>query len=502
MKQEAISDEIKQKEQAIEEKPTPNKRVVSNMVWKILERFGAQGVTFIVSIILARILDPVIYGTVALLTVITSILQVFVEGGFSNALVQKKDSDDVDFSTVFYFNIVMCVLMYALFFFIAPLIARFYQLDDLTVLIRVLGVVILISGVKSVQLAYVSKHLLFKKFFFATLAGTITAAFVGIFMAYKGYGVWALVVQNIVNQTIDTIILWIIVKWRPKLKFSFERFKRLFKYGWKFLVSSLIDKTYTEIRSLIIGKRYSVEDLSFYNRGEQFPKVLGEGINYGLTGVMFPVMSEAQYDKERLKALTKKTVKLGGFITLPCMIGLAACSSSLISVLLTDKWLPAAPFMMLFCFSYCFFPISTANLCAINALGKSHVFLILEIIKKVLGFAVIFVTMWFGPLVIAIGVACSSFVAALINAIPNKKNIDYGLKEQMIDYLPSLALALVMAVGVYFMKYLPLPVWLILIIQIFSGAAIYILGAYIFKFWSLKYIRELVKSFFAKKRKI
>ena len=210
---------------------TTNNTITSNLIWRLLERFGAQAVTLIVSIVLARVLDPEIYGTIALITVITSILQVFVDGGFSSALIQKKDADDIDFSTVFYFNIVICIVIYVCLFFLAPLISRFYAMDDLTPVIRVLGLILIISGVKSVQISYVSRHLQFKKFFFATLGGTIIAAAVGIWMAYSGYGVWALVAQNLVNQTIDTIILWITVKWKPKLVFSFQRLKKLFGFG-------------------------------------------------------------------------------------------------------------------------------------------------------------------------------------------------------------------------------------------------------------------------------
>ena len=216
-----------------------SKKFVKNMIWSLLERSGAEIVTFIVSIVLARLLDPTVYGTIALITVITTILQVFVESGFGSALIQKKDADDLDFSTVFYFNVVMCLCLYALLYFCAPFIANFYEMPELTDVIRVLGVMIIISGLKNIQQSYVAKKMLFKKFFFSTLGGTITAAVVGIYMAIKGYGVWALVAQHLANVTVGTIILWFTVKWRPQLFFSFGRFKVLYRYGWKIFVASI-----------------------------------------------------------------------------------------------------------------------------------------------------------------------------------------------------------------------------------------------------------------------
>ena len=283
-----------------------NKSVFSNLIWRFLERCGAQGVTFIVSIVLARFLDPAVYGTVALVTVFTTITQVFVDSGMGSALIQKKDADDTDFSSVFWFNLTMCTVLYMVMFFVAPLISSFYHMPELTSIVRVLSLVIIISGVKNIQQAYVSKNMLFKRFFFSTLGGTICAAVVGIAMACLGYGVWALVAQMLCNTAIDTTILWITVKWRPKKLFSFKRLKALFSYGWKLLVSSLVDTGYREIRSLIIGKLYTTEDLAFYNKGQQLPKFIVTNIATAIDSVLFPTMSSAQDDRKRVKAMTKQ----------------------------------------------------------------------------------------------------------------------------------------------------------------------------------------------------
>lgn len=253
--------------------------VFSNMVWRFAERCGAQLITFVVSIVLARLLAPEDYGKIALITVFTTILQVFVDSGLGTALIQKKDSDDLDFSSVFYFNFIVCLVLYAGMFFVAPFIAKFYEDISLTPIVRVISLTIIISGVKGIQQSYVSKNMLFKKFFYSTLGGTIFSAILGIYLAYAGAGVWAIVAQQLSNTTIDTFILWITVKWRPKKLFSWKRLKKLLSFGWKILVSALLDTVYTNIRSLVIGKMYSSADLAFYNQGDKLPSVIVNNIN-------------------------------------------------------------------------------------------------------------------------------------------------------------------------------------------------------------------------------
>lgn len=367
--------------------------VLSNLIWRFAERVGAQLVAFIVSVVLARILDPSAYGTVALITVFTVILQTFVDSGFGNALIQKKDADDIDFSTVFYTNSVFCVFLYFVVFFGAPFVAKFYGDLEITGYMRVLGLTVLISGLKNVQQAYVSRHMLFKKFFFSTLGGTVIAGIVGVFMAYHGFGVWALVAQQVINLTIDTTILWITVKWRPKRVFSAERLKSLFSYGWKLLVSCILDKVHTEIRSLIIGKIYTSADLAYYNRGLQFPQLVSTNVNTSIDSVLLPAMSNEQDNKQRVKDMTRRSIKVSTYVMAPLMIGMAFIAEPMVSLILTDKWLPCVYFMRLFCISFMFQPIHTANLNAIKAIGRSDMFLKLEIIKKIIGLTALFSTM-------------------------------------------------------------------------------------------------------------
>lgn len=431
--------------------------VISNFIWRFAERCGAQLVTFIVSIVLARILAPEDYGTIALVTVFTTILQVFVDSGLGTALIQKKNADDLDFSSVFYFNFVVCLVLYAAMFMAAPVIAKFYGDVTLTPIIRVISLTIVISGVKGIQQAYVSKNMLFKRFFFSTIGGTIFSAFIGIGLAKAGYGVWALVAQQLSNATVDTVILWITVRWRPRKNFSWERLKGLLSFGWKLLVSSLLDTCYNNLRNLIIGKMYSPSDLAFYNQGDKFPKLIVTNINTSIDSVLLPTMSSAQDDRERVKNMTRRAIKTSTYVMAPLMMGLAFCATPIVKLVLTDKWLPCVPFLRIFCITYMFWPVHTANLNAINAMGRSDWFLRLEIIKKIMGMAILLSTMWFGVMAMAYSLLLSSVLSQIINSWPNRKLLGYGYLEQVRDFAPGILLAVAMGICVYLIGYISLP---------------------------------------------
>ena len=421
-----------------------NSGVMSNFIWRLAERFGAQGVAFVVSIVLARLLAPEAYGTIALVTVFTQILNVFIDSGFGNALIQKKDADDLDFSTVFYFNIAICVLLYLGMFLAAPMIAKFHNDASLISVVRVLSLTLVISGVKNVQQAYVSRTMQFKRFFFATLGGTIGAAVIGIAMAYFGFGVWALVAQQIFNATVDTLILWITVKWRPKWMFSWQRLKGLFSFGWKLLASSLLDTVYSDLRQLIIGKMYTKTDLAQYNRGKQLPDLLVNNIDTSINSVLLPAMSQVQDNPERVKNMTRRAMKTSTYVIAPVMMGLAFTAESVIHLILTEKWLPCVPFLRIFCITYMFYPVNTTNLNAIKAMGRSDLFLKLETIKKAIGLIVLLGTMWFGVMAMAYSLLFTSITSQIINSWPNKKLLDYSYPEQIRDILPGILLAVVL----------------------------------------------------------
>ena len=475
--------------------------VIKGLFWRFAERLGSSVIAVAVSMVLARLLEPEAYGTVALVSVFTAILDVFVDSGMGNALIQKKNADDLDFSTVFFFNLAMCCLLYVVMFAGAPYIALFYNDTELTAVIRVLSLSLIISGVKNVQQAYVSRTMQFKRFFFASLGGTLGAAVVGIVMAYSGYGVWALICQQLFNMTVDTVILWISVGWRPKRRFSAERLKGLFSYGWKLLASSLLDTLDRQSRSIIIGKKYSSADLAFYDQGCRIPDLLVSNINSSIDSVLFPAMSYVQDDIEKIRNMVRRSIKTSVYIMAPAMIGVCAVASPMIRFLLTEKWLPCVPFLRICCVCYIFYPVHTANLNAIRAMGRSDLFLKLEIWKKVLGFAVLLVSMWFGVMALAASSLLVSAVSQIINSWPNKKLLNYSYISQMKDILPEVLLASCMGICVYFLTYLGLPDLLTIIIQVASGIAFYIGGSILFKLEAFQYLYNWLKSFLHREKK-
>lgn len=314
-------------------------------------------------------------------------------------------------------------------------------------------------------------------------------------MAWAGAGVWAIVAQQLSNTAIDTLILWITVKWRPKKMFSWKRLKSLLSFGWKMLVSSLLETVYTNIRSLIIGKMYSSSDLAFYNQGDKLPNVIVNNINTSIDSVLLPTLSKEQDDKERVKNMTRRAIKVSTYIMSPLMMGLAFCATPIVEIVLTEKWLPCVPFLQIFCITYMFFPIHTANLNAIKAMGRSDLFLKLEIAKKIIGTVLLVSTMWFGVRVMAYSLLVSTLTSMIINSWPNKVLLNYDFKEQMLDIFPSIVLSVFMGWIVSFIRLLEFSSYITLLIQVPLGAIIYLMGSKLLHLDSFEYLLQIVKSF-------
>lgn len=473
--------------------------ITSNMMWRFMERIGAQLVSFGVSILLARLLGPDAYGTVAIVFAIINILQIFVDSGLGNALIQKKDVDNLDYSSVFVFNLGMCAVLYTGLFLAAPLVADIYDMPELTALVRAVGLCLIISGVKNVQQAYVSRQMIFKKFFYATLGGTIIAAAVGVGVAYAGGGVWALVAQHLVKMLVDTLILWVTVKWRPERKFSFQRLKGLIGYGWKLLASAFLDTGYSQLSNLLIGAVYTSADLGYYSKGRQIPDLVVTNINSSINSVLFPALSEAQDDKERLKHYTRRAIKLSSYIMWPMMFGLIACAEPLIEVLLTEEWLPSVPFMQIICFTFGLWPIHTANLEAIKAMGRSDLFLKMEIAKKAFGLTAMLIGLQHSVMGVALASAVTSLVSTVINSLPNWKLMKYTYFEQIMDIAPPLLLSAFMAgIVMQFARVIDNSI-LLLLVQVPVGALIYVAGSWLFKQDSFLYLLGFIKRILAKR---
>lgn len=477
--------------------------VITSLLWKFLERIGTQGVQFIVAIVLARLLSPADFGLIALVTVFVTIANVFVQSGLNTALIQKKNADNLDFSTVFYSCLALAIILYMGLFFGAPIIAKFYNNQvELIPVIRVLGLMLPLGALNSIQEAYVARNMMFKKLFYRSIGAIIPAGIIGVVCAYLGFGIWSLVAQQLSNALLICVIMWFTVKWRPCLSFSLERWKGLFSFGWKLLCSALLDTFYRNIRDLVIGKLFMPADLGFYNRGDQFPKIIIANINSSIQSVLLPSLSTVQDDRARLKSLARRSIKTSSFLILPMMTGLAAVAKPLTLVVLGEKWLPAVPFIQICCFSYAFWPIHTTNLSAINAVGRSDVFLKLEIIKKCYGFAVLALAIWLfrSPIGIAMSAAITAPLGSFVNAYPNKKLLNYGFIEQMKDFVPSLLLSLVMGVIVYFggdimTDSLGVSPVLLLIVSVVVGLLLYLGLAKVLRFECLDYLIKTMKDF-------
>jgi len=469
-------------------------KIISSLFWKLLERTGTQGIQFIIQIILARLLLPEEYGLIAIVSVFISLANVFVQSGFNIALIQKKDADNVDFSSVFYLSLTVATLLYVIIYFSAPYIASFYRQPILVSVLRMLSITLFIGAFNSIQNAYVIRNMLFKRLFISSLGAAIVSGIVGIVMAYRDWGVWALVAQQLINQLTISIILWFSVNWRPHFLLSFERIRSLFSFGSKLLISGLIDTLYTNLNTLIIGRIYTPAMLGFYNRGQQFPQIAVININGSIQTVMLPTLSAYQDNKKRVKELTRRAILTSSFLIFPMMIGMLVVAEPLVKIVLSEKWLPSVPFLQIFCISYALMPIHTANLQAINAMGRSDIFLKLEILKKIVGLVVLGISIPFGVYAIIIGQVFCSVISTFINSYPNKQLLDYNYKEQWADIMPSLGIAIIMGSIVYLFNFINLSAWKILILQVIIGIIVYIGLSKIFKIECFSYLLITMKQ--------
>lgn len=468
--------------------PFTKHEVATNFVWKLAERCGSQAISFVISIILARLLDPKDYGIIALSMVFIILLQVFADSGLATALIQKKSPDRLDYSTVFYANIILSILLYGAMFVMAPFIASFYGMPDLVLLIRLLSLVLIGNGMANVQQAYVSKHMIFKRFFYSTLSATVLSAVVGISMAYHGYGIWSLVAQQLVNRFTSCVVLWLTVPFRPLLAFSWNRLKELFSFGSKLLASALLDTGMQQVWQLIIGKVYSPSDLAFFNQGQKFPQVIVSNINASIDSILLPTMASVQDNRERIHDMTRRAIKTSIFVMAPSMMILAFSADTVVRLVLTDKWLPCVPFLCIFCIDYMFWPVHTANLNAINALGRSDIFLKLEIIKKILGICILCITVKYGVLAMALGTLFTGIASQVINSWPNKELLHYSYLDQLRDFMPTVILATMAGAISFIVGFLPISLFPKMIMQGITGGFCYIILCFLFKIDSLWFL--------------
>lgn len=466
--------------------------VLKSFFWKFLERGGSQIVNFIVTIILARLLLPEEYGIIALILVFVNIANVFVDGGLNTALIQNKESGKEDFNTIFFFSFFLSLVLYLILFLLAPLVSKFYGQDELTPIIRVLSLSVIIYSYNSVQSAFVSKNMLFSMLFRSTMISSVIAGLLGIFAAYKGLGVWALVIFNLTQAFVTMFVLRWSIEWKPSFQFIKERFVKLFDFGWKVFLSNLVISLFVNIRTLIIGKFYSASTLAFFDRGRQFPSLFMDNINSTIQAVLFPVFSDVQDNKENVRAMMRRSIKSSCLIIFPILVGLFAIAEPLVICLLTEKWLDAVPYIRIFCLGYMLMPIQTANMQAILSLGYSNITLKLELIKKFLEITILVISVLISAYAVAWGVVVYNFICLFINLFPNNKLLGYSIVSQIKDILPYLFSSLVMGCVVYCMNYISLPSIIILLIQLISGVLIYWGLMKIFKVEGYQYVENLV----------
>lgn len=476
------------------------KRTVNGILWSSIERFSQQGIQLIISIILARLLLPEQFGLIGMLVIFIAISQAFLVSGFGQALIQKKNPTQTDFSTVFYFNIVAGVILYSILYITAPYIAKFYNEPQLILLTRFIALSIIINSFGLIQNTILTKKIDFKTLTKVSIISTVLSGAISIYMAVKGFGVWSLAFQSVGGTFFRTLSIWLFSRWRPTLEFSIKSFKTLFSFGSKLLASSLLDVTFRNIYLLVIGKAFTATDLGFYARAKRAQELPVRNINSIVQRVTFPAFSTIQDEDVRLKKGYKKAIQTLVFINFPLMLGLIVIAKPLIIVLITEKWLPAIPYFQLLCITGLLYPIQSLNLNIIKVKGRSDLFLKLEIIKKIIVIAAIAITLRFGILALIIGQIITSFIAYYLNSYYSGHFINYGLKQQIIDILPYFGIASLMAgitwsVGLIFNT----PYFVRLIVQVIIGIASYILFSKLFKAEICTEVYNTFKSIFLRK---
>lgn len=468
--------------------------VIRSFLWKLLEKFSVQGLSLFLTLVLARILDPQDYGLIALIAVFTSLSAVIIDGGLNIALVQKKDADQVDFSTVFFSSILLSIILYVILFLLAPNIAAFYDNNALTNVVRVFSIVIIFEAANAVQRAYVAKNMLFKKLFYSSISALVLSGTVGMYMAIKGYGVWALVSLNICSTVVTTVVMFYTIRWYPSFTFSFIRFKTLFNYGWKIFSINVIVSFYTNIRSLIIGKFYSPASLAFFEKGKSLSEMAVSNVSSSIQIVIFPVFSDAQYDIDRVKQLVRRSISLSSFFMFPILALLCVIAKPLVLLVLTEKWLPAVPFIWIFSLAYMILIVQSSSMEAVKALGHSDFSLKYEIVKHIIETIILICTVFWGVYAIAIGTIIYNFISLILNIYPNLVFLKYNIREQISDYKTSLLFTLLMGLSVYWIQNLPMPLIFVIMLQLSLGGLVYLFLCHVFKQSDYLYVKALILS--------
>ena len=482
----------------MQEKDKLKQKTISGLFWQFCQKGLGQIVSFVISVILARLLMPEEFGVVALAGMFTVLTGIFIDCGFGTALIQKKEADELDFCTVFWTQITFSVIVYLIVFSLSPWFAALFNEEKLIPVVRVLGLGMILGTVGGIQNAIVTRRMAFKTYFYATLVGSLLSGAIGVWLAYQGLGVWALVAQNLSSTVLNTLTVFFQVRWLPKFLFSYERFKSLFEVASKFMFSSLIGTGFSQLKGYLIGAKYTSADLAFYNRGEGVPNMFIRNIDSSINTVLFPVFSKLQDDKDAVKNAIRRSIKTSSYIIFPMLLGLAAIADHLVVILYTDKWLACIPFMQIFCVSECFSILNTANMQALRGMGEVNTLLKLEFYKKPVLVIILIIAMFISPLAIAVGVCIYGIYTMFVNAFPNRKFIHYHIKEQLKDVSENAFLAIFMAICVYFIGRFAINLYVLITLQVFAGIIFYLGISELFHLESWTYVKENASSYFQK----
>lgn len=475
-------------------------KAIKGVGWSFADNILNQGVTFLVGLVLARLLSPEEYGLIGIIAIFIAVFNSIVDSGFSNALIRKNDAGDADYNTVFITNMVMSVLLFCVMFFGAPVIASFFNRPQLIPLTKVMASVVIINAFAIIQRTILVKKVDFKTQTKVSAIASVASGVVGIGMASGGLGVWSLVGQQLSRQFLNSLFLWVFAKWYPKLHFSLKSFKELFNFGWKLMVSGLIDTVWREIYQVVIGKFYSPATLGQYTRAHQFGSIFSTNLTAVVQRVSYPVLSEIQDDVPKLKNAYKKVIKVTMLITFCCMLGLAAIAEPMIVSLIGDQWLPAVPFLQILCFSMMLYPLHAINLNMLQVQGRSDLFLRLEIIKKIIAVVPLLLGIFVNIYLMLFGSVITGFIAYYLNAFYSGKFLNYSILEQVRDIIPSFIIAMIMAVSVWGISFINLPSVALLAIQLSAGVVMIVLLCELVRLDSYLEIKHIALTFINKFR--
>lgn len=477
-------------------------KVILSLIYKFVERIIVKGLGLVISIILARLLAPEQFGLIAIILVFIDLSQTFVQGGLNSSLVQNKDTNIDDYSTVFFTSTAIAVFLIMVLWLAAPFIDSYYNCIGLVKPLRFFSLALIFSAFNSIQVAKMQREMKFRQMLFCSMIATVTSGAIGIASAYAGLGLWALILYYFSNTVISCISMLTVSGWRPKPVYSFERAKMFYSYGWKMLVSAILCSLYNNLRSLIIGKIFSQEELGYYNRGQQFPDIVGNTLDVSIQSVMFPVLSNVQDRKNEVLKLLKKTIAFGAFIIMPAMLGLAAIAEPLIELLLTEKWLPCVVYMQIICIGNMTIPLTSSNLVAIKAIGRSDLYMKLELIRRiamllVLAFSVVF---FHSVKAIAIGYAVSAWIDFFIISIVMKRIINYGFIDQLKEIWKTLFSTVAMFTTCIFIVEMRIHSFWIMVVQIIIGVAVYVIINLILRNESQTYLLRMCRKMLIKNK--